>query len=61
MLADNTSILTYHDNYNEFKNMLNSVLLDISKRFRSNNLIFNVEKTDVRFTPETVKYPLNLV
>jgi len=61
MFADDTSILTPHDNYNEFKNMLNSVLLHISERFRANNLILNVEKTDVRFTPELVQYPLNLV
>lgn len=52
-----------HDNYDEFQNMLNSVLLLISKWMRTNHLALNVEKTSiVIFTPnKLVQYQLNLV
>jgi hypothetical protein len=52
-----------HDNYDEFKNMLNSVLLHISKLLRANHLTLNVEKPNaVRFTPnKLIKYQLNLM
>jgi hypothetical protein len=63
IITDDTSISVCHDNYDEFKNMLNSVLLHISKWFRGNHLTLNVEKTNVlRCTPmKLVQYPLNLV
>jgi hypothetical protein len=61
--VDDTSILDSHDNYDDFKNMLNSVLINISKWFKTNHLSFNVEKNSVvRFTPtKLVQYPMNLV
>ena len=41
-----------HDNYDEFNDMLNSVLLHISKWFRANHHTLNVKKTKaLRFTP----------
>jgi hypothetical protein len=52
-----------HDNYDEFQNMINSVLLDLSKWLRANHLTLNVEKTNVvRFTPnKLIQHQLNLV
>jgi hypothetical protein len=41
-----------HDDYDEFQNMLNSVLIHIFKWLRANHLTLNVQKTNVvRFTP----------
>jgi len=55
MFADNTSTLACHGIYDDFKNMLNSVLLHISKWLRANHLTMNVEKTNVvAFTPTTL-------
>lgn len=52
IFADNTSTLVCHGNYDDFKNMLNSVLLHISKWLRANHLTLNVETTNVvGFTP----------
>jgi hypothetical protein len=55
MFTDDTSTLVCHGNYDDFKNMLNSVLLHISKRLRAYHLTLNVEKTNVvRFIPTTL-------
>lgn len=63
IFADDTSILVCHDNYDEFKNVLHSVLLHISKWFRANHLPLYVEKTNVVSCTamKLVQYPLNLV
>jgi hypothetical protein len=55
MFADNINTLVCHGNYDDFKNMLNSVLLHISKWMKANHLMLNVEKTNtVGFTPTTL-------
>jgi hypothetical protein len=63
LFTDNTSNFVSHDNYSELKNVINSVLLHISKRFRANHLTLHVERTNgVRFTStKLVQYPVNLV
>jgi hypothetical protein len=51
MFAADTSILAYHNNYDDFMTVFNLVLLHNSKWFQANQLILNVEKTSIiRFT-----------
>jgi hypothetical protein len=61
--ADDTSILVSDDNYDELKNVLNSVWLHISKWFQANYHRLKVEKTSMLiFAPaKLVYYPLKLV
>jgi hypothetical protein len=63
LFADDTNFLVSHDNYSELKNVVNSVLLHISERFRANHLTLNVERTNiVRFASiKLVQNPVNLV
>jgi hypothetical protein len=51
MFADDTSVFISKNNYDDFKEMFNSVLSHVSKWFHANQLILNVEKTNiVRFS-----------
>jgi hypothetical protein len=63
MFADDTSILVCHNNYDEFIEVLNHVILRITKWFKVNWLALNIGKTSVvRFIPTNFTYyPLNLV
>lgn len=62
MFSGDTSILVSHTNYN-FMTVSNLVLLHICKWFQTNQLTFNIQKTNIiRFTPTNFShYPLNLV
>jgi hypothetical protein len=55
MFADDTSVLISNKNFSKFENTFNTVLKHITTRFHANQLILNVDKTNiVKFTPTTI-------
>jgi hypothetical protein len=61
MFADDTKILMSNDKYDELEDF-NFFLTQVSKWFRANQLVLNVEKTNLpKFTSlQSTFYPLNL-
>jgi hypothetical protein len=62
MFADDNNIIISVNNYDDFKPVLNLILSHTSTRFHPNQLILNVEKTNiVNFTPTKLSYyPLDI-
>jgi hypothetical protein len=55
LFANNISVLTSNKNFNEFKNTFNTVLNHITTWFHVNQLILNMDKTNiVKFTPTDI-------
>jgi hypothetical protein len=55
MFTDNISVLISNKNFNEFKNTFNRVLKHITTLFHANQLILNMDKTNiVKFTPTNI-------
>jgi hypothetical protein len=62
MFLDDTYILISKNNYGDFKQVFNLILSHTSTWFHPNQLILNVEKTNiVNFTPMKFSYyPLDI-
>jgi hypothetical protein len=62
MFADDTSVLISNEKFNEFENTFNTVLKHITAWFHANQLILNLEKTNIiKFTPiNIVRNPLTI-
>jgi hypothetical protein len=64
LFAENTSVLIYKDNYDDFQQTSNLVLSHMSKWFEENQLVLNMEKTsmlkfktsNVPHRPLTIRY-----
>jgi hypothetical protein len=61
MFADDTTILMSNDKYDELEEDFNSFLIEVSKWFRANQLVSNVEKTNLLTSPKYTFYPLHLL
>ena len=63
LFADDTNILVSSSDHDELNSKLNSVLHCISKQFQNNQLVLNLNKTNiVKFASSNlVTYPLNIV
>jgi hypothetical protein len=47
MYVKDTIVLIYNPNYNEFKHTINLVIVQIVNWFQANQLILNVDKTNI--------------
>jgi hypothetical protein len=55
MIADDTSALISNEKFSEFENSFNTVLKHITAWFHANQLILNLDKTNiVKFTPTNI-------
>jgi hypothetical protein len=62
MFADDTSVLICNEKFNEFENTFNTVLKHITAWFHANQLVLNLDKTNiVKFTPKNIVRSLSTI